>query len=169
MQSLLKPEPALPYRAPRPAFSPAPVNPPAEQTMMPNNYVMEQQYPSIPVAQMAFNDYFRQTMNNPSWAPGGASNPAFAAYPNNQDLMQVNTNMSEMMRQHFLQQQRLTHNHERLLERYQQLREPRASEFRPFGASSLPGRNYNEYLDMVQGDYGWNNSFVAMSRARTQR
>lgn len=170
MQPLLKPEPAWPSQAPMPTFPHVPDMSTAnfypsyaDQSMMmaaamPNNYFIDQQYPVAPTL-----------MNDPSWPGGGAGNTGFAAYPNNQDLMSANANMNELVRQHFLQQQRLNHNHERLLERYQHLSEPRAAEFRPFGSSSLPGRNYNQYLDMLQDDYGYNDSFIAMSRARAER
>lgn len=49
-----------------------------------------------------------------------------------------------MIRQHYLQQQRLGENHARLLNRYQRLLAPTASQFRTFGTSSLPGRNYEQ-------------------------
>ncbi|CAF2516126.1 unnamed protein product [Rotaria sp. Silwood2] len=70
-----------------------------------------------------------------------------------------------MIRQHFLQQQRLNYNHDRLLERYQHLLSPQVSEFRAFGASSLPGRNYEEYLRTMNCNPYRKDSLVALSRA----
>lgn len=70
-----------------------------------------------------------------------------------------------MISQHFLQQQRLNYNHDRLLERYQRLLSPHISEFRPFGTSSLPGRNYDQYLYSNNGNRNTKDSLVALSRA----
>ncbi|CAF1308260.1 unnamed protein product [Rotaria magnacalcarata] len=70
-----------------------------------------------------------------------------------------------MIGQHFLQQQRLHYNHDRLLERYQRLLSPQISEFRPFGCSSLPGRNYERYLNSANGTQNQRDSLVALSRA----
>ncbi|CAF1057701.1 unnamed protein product [Rotaria sordida] len=70
-----------------------------------------------------------------------------------------------MIRQHFLQQQRLNHNHDRLLERYQRLISPQISEFRAFGTSSLPGRNYEQYLRDINCNPYRRDSLVALSRA----
>ena len=66
-----------------------------------------------------------------------------------------------MIQQHFLQQQRLSHNHERLLERYHRLLPPKMTEFRTFGTSALPGRNYDQYLGKLHGG----KSVIAQSRA----
>ncbi|CAF3553940.1 unnamed protein product [Rotaria socialis] len=70
-----------------------------------------------------------------------------------------------MIGQHLLQQQRLHYNHDRLLERYQRLLSPQISEFRPFGSSSLPGRNYERHLNSVNGNQNQRDSLVALSRA----
>ncbi|CAF4948300.1 unnamed protein product [Rotaria sp. Silwood1] len=70
-----------------------------------------------------------------------------------------------MIRQHFLQQQRLNYNHDRLLDRYQCLLSPQVSEFRAFGTSSLPGRNYEQYLRAMHSNPLRKDSLVALSRA----
>lgn len=70
-----------------------------------------------------------------------------------------------MIQQHLLQQQRLNNNHERLLERYSRVPNPKMSEFRPFGTSALPGRNYDQYLFNLNGNNGYRNSLVEQSRA----
>jgi hypothetical protein len=70
-----------------------------------------------------------------------------------------------MIRQHFLQQQRLNYNHDRLLQRYQHINTPQISEFRTFGTSSLPGRNYDQYLNTASTNSGRRDSLVAQSRA----
>jgi hypothetical protein len=70
-----------------------------------------------------------------------------------------------MIQQHLLQQQRLNHNLERLLERQNRIITPKMSEFRPFGTSSLPGRNYDEYLYQIHGNHHRRNPLVAQSRA----
>lgn len=69
-----------------------------------------------------------------------------------------------MIQQHFLQQQRLNYNHDRLLERQSQALQPRASEFRPFGTSSLPGRNYEAYLEQIHGNNHRRDSLISQSR-----
>jgi hypothetical protein len=66
-----------------------------------------------------------------------------------------------MIQQHFLQQQRLNYNHDRLLERYHRLISPKITEFRTFGTSVLPGRNYDQYLGTLHGG----NTVVTQSRA----
>jgi len=71
-----------------------------------------------------------------------------------------------MIQQHFLQQQRLNYNHDRLLERYHRLLSPKISEFRTFGTSVLPGRNYDHYLGVLHGNNPGRNSVLAQSRAR---
>ncbi|CAF0973193.1 unnamed protein product [Didymodactylos carnosus] len=53
----------------------------------------------------------------------------------------------ELLRRHFVQQQRLNYNHERLLERFQQMKTPLPSEFRTYGVSTLPGRNYDRWIN----------------------
>lgn len=70
-----------------------------------------------------------------------------------------------MIQQHFLQQQRLNYNHDRLLERYHRLLPPKITEFRTFGASVLPGRNYEKHLDEIHGRDGRRSSLVEQSRA----
>ena len=70
-----------------------------------------------------------------------------------------------MLRQHLLQQQRLEQNHKRLLERYYRLLTPHISEFRTFGTSSLPGRNYEKYLKIMNSSCSLQDSLVAKSRA----
>jgi hypothetical protein len=72
----------------------------------------------------------------------------------------------KMIQQHFLQQQRLNYNFDRLLERQNRLLTPKISEFRPFGTSLLPGRNYDQYLTKTHGNHHRSNSLVAQSRAR---
>lgn len=195
MEPLLKPKPvnqqsppllppsSPPFYFPQENVPPMPFYPdtqfsPFQQMqMMPPYYGMEQ-YPSAPFTQAALEDYFRKMQNNPQ----------FFSTPNDQDFMNYssgspwiippdtsdissrqpnynNIKLNEMVRQHALQQQRLAYNHERLLERYSRLAPPRISEFRPFGSSSLPGRNYDDYLLMMQGDRRSDNSTVAWSRA----
>jgi hypothetical protein len=70
-----------------------------------------------------------------------------------------------MIQQHLLQQQRLNNNHDRLLERYHRILTPGVSQFRAFGTSALPGRNYEQYLSTIHGTDGRRNSLVAHSRA----
>lgn len=71
-----------------------------------------------------------------------------------------------MIRQHILQQQRLGYNHERLLERYERLLAPSVSQFSTFGASVLPGRNYEQHLGMMSNTPDpARKSLVALSRA----
>jgi len=70
-----------------------------------------------------------------------------------------------MIQQHLLQQQRLNYNLDRLLERQNRLLMPKISEFRTFGTSSLPGRNYDQYLNTIQGNHHHRNSLVEQSRA----
>ena len=71
-----------------------------------------------------------------------------------------------MIRQHILQQQRLGYNHERLLERYERLLAPSVSQFSTFGASVLPGRNYEQHLGMLSNHQDpARKSLAAISRA----
>lgn len=73
-----------------------------------------------------------------------------------------------MIRQHYLQQQRLNNNHDRLLQRFQHILTPQISEFRTLGRTPLPGRNYDQYIDTVGGHAGGlarRNSLVSQSRA----
>lgn len=69
-----------------------------------------------------------------------------------------------MIQQHYLQQQRLNYNHDRLLQRYNRLLPPKLTEFRTFGSSVLPGRNYEKYLDDIHGHDRRRSSLVAQSR-----
>ena len=109
-------------------------------------------------------------------------NPQLSLFANNQDIENHPDNVpmaslnnrygvtndrqiNDKFRQLFVQQQRLNYNHERLLEKYGRLLTPRRSEFRAFGSSSLPGRNYDEYLnDMADNPYS-GSSLAALSRA----
>ena len=72
-----------------------------------------------------------------------------------------------MIRQHTLQQQRLGYNHERLLERYERLLAPSVSQFSTFGASTFPGRNYEQHLGMMSSNQQdpARKSLAALSRA----
>lgn len=69
-----------------------------------------------------------------------------------------------MIQQHLLQQQRLNHNFDRLLERQNRLITPKVAEFRPFGTSSLPGRNYEQHLNQIHGNNHRRDSLAAQSR-----
>ncbi|CAF0893746.1 unnamed protein product [Adineta ricciae] len=70
-----------------------------------------------------------------------------------------------MIRQHYLQQQRLNNNHDRLLQRFQGILTPHITEFRAFGRSLLPGRNYERYISNMNGNNRRRDSLVAQSRA----
>jgi hypothetical protein len=186
MQPLIKPEPAwqpeppMPLVAPPFNFSQQPPSmypgaffPSQQMMMMPTNYAMEE-YPLAPITQATLTNYFRQMVNNPQLSSlpfnqglGNYSGSNPFAFPNNQSDAILNNNLNELVRRHFLQQQRLNYNHERLLERYSNLRGPHISEFRSFGTSALPGRNYDEYLQRMRGneDDLYQNSVAAQSRA----
>ncbi|CAF1425516.1 unnamed protein product, partial [Didymodactylos carnosus] len=71
----------------------------------------------------------------------------------------------DMIRRHFLQQQRLNYNHERILEQYQQVRAPLPSEFRMYGSSTLPGRDYDRWLQDA-GRSSRNSSRISSEGAR---
>jgi hypothetical protein len=179
---LLLPEPAwpprsmippiIPWQPPTPLFSDVPFYP-SQPMMMSPNYSMDP-YSSAPITRTALANFFLQMHNNPqlSSVPPLPLNPGLIAYsdidpwriPNNISNNK-NKNMSDMVRQHFLQQQRLNYNHERLLERYSRLSTPRISQFQTFGSSSLPGRNYDEYLTDMRGGRRDGNSLAALSRA----
>ncbi|CAF1303917.1 unnamed protein product [Adineta ricciae] len=70
-----------------------------------------------------------------------------------------------MIRQHYLQQQRLNNNHDRLLQRFQGILTPHITEFRAFGRSVLPGRNYERHISSMNGNNRRRESLVAQSRA----
>ena len=168
MEPLLKPKPPQPFETP---FQPVMI--PPEPLISPwNPALMGMQGNSIPqanlaapVAQAGLTNYLQQTMANPQWPAMPANRPGMMMYPTSQEAMRE-AQLSYQMRQHFLQQQRLNHNHERLLERYQTLTGPRATEFRPYGTSVLPGRNYNGYLDTISGAYRYDDALASMMRNR---
>jgi hypothetical protein len=143
---------------------------PQGMMMMPASYGMEQ-YPIAPITEGAFANYFRQMLNNPQ-LPSLPYNQGLMNYsddnplavPDNPNNISINDHFNQMARQHLLQQQRLNYNHERLLEKYSRLRTPRISEFRTFGTSSLPGRNYDEYLQRMRGNRQ-ESSLAGQSRA----
>ena len=70
-----------------------------------------------------------------------------------------------MIRQHYLQQQRLNNNHDSLLQRFQGILTPHITEFRTFGRSLLPGRNYERHISNMNGNNRRRDSLVAQSRA----
>ncbi len=153
-------------------FGNTPFFSPQQMMMMPTNYEMEQ-YPFAPIAQAGLTNYFRQMQNNPQFSSlpynqglinYAGDNPL--GIRNNRNDIFNNNNLNDLVRLHFIQQQRLNYNHERLLERYNRLRTPQVSEFRIFGTSSLPGRNYDQYLQRMSGngDNLYGNSVAAMSR-----
>lgn len=138
-----------------------------EQMPMVANYDM-QQYPSAPFTQAALAEYMRQMENNPQISY--PQNQGFMNYPiNNQVPFQNNEGynpdnpINDVMRQHFLQQQRLYQNHERLLERYVGGLSPYASELHGFGTSVLPGRDYDQHMRSLYGN-NHQDSTVFMSR-----
>jgi len=149
---------------------------PPQQTMMPPvNYGMD---PALyaPLTQATLANYFLQMQNNPQLTSSpfnqGLMNYSggypFAFSDNRNNIVGDNTNrLNDMVRQTFIQQQRLNYNHELLLERYSRLHTPRIAEFQTFGGSSLPGRNYDAYLQSMRGydDYGPEDTIAAQSRA----
>ena len=195
MQPLINPEPPLPMGLPRPFpmfppnGAPQPLFDMGQQLPMypdlyfdnPSFYPSAANYgmdPSLdaPIAQATLSNYFLDMMNNPqllssrndqglaNYSAGGLVGPPV-------DPTAVHDKrLNEMARLQLLQQQRLNYNHERLLERYSRLRAPRISEYRSFGTSALPGRNYDEYLQRMRGDGDdydeLDNSLAAQSRAR---
>jgi len=152
-------------------FNNTPFFPQQQMMMMPTNYNMEQ-YPFAPVTQAILTDYFRQMQNNPQLL-SSPYNQGLMNYSdgdpltslNNPNNILNNNKLTDMVRQQFIQQQRLNYNHERLLERYSRLTTPRIAQFRTFGSSSLPGRNYDEYLRRMRDDDYRENSVAAQSRA----
>ncbi|CAF4441431.1 unnamed protein product [Rotaria socialis] len=141
---------------------------PEQMAMMSPNYGMGP-YSAAPFTQAVLTEYIRQMENNPRQS----------SLPNNQGLMNHSngrpsplqnnisneSNLNGIVRLHLLQQQRLHYNHERLLERYTRVLQPRLSEFRTFGTSSLHGRNYDEHLRTLRNDNYHEDSSIAMSRA----
>jgi hypothetical protein len=121
---------------------------------MPNSYNNS----AYPVTQTGLNNYFQQAMNASAW-PTNFNGPS--VYPSAEQ-----TYTAAIAREYLVQQQRLNYNHERLLERFNGLTQPYPTEFRPFGTSTLPGRNYDFHLRPIQRDYAYNNSLAAQSRAR---
>ena len=196
MQPLIKPEPVVPpmaLPAPWPMISPLwqpmlPFNmgqpPPMYSDLFYDNpsffpsaanYGMDPSF-NAPIAQATLSNYFQQMMDNPqllssrnnqglnNYSAGDLFNPSI-----NQRGASPDDRLNEMIRLQLLQQQRLNYNHERLLERYGRLRAPRVSEYRSFGISSLPGRNYDRYLEGMRDGEDYNrleNSLIAQSRAR---
>lgn len=139
-----------------------PFYPGQEMMMVPMNPGMEQ----YPIDQAGLAEYFRQMQNNPQLS-SLPLNQGLMNYSNTNPIYNVNNltkNMNDMVRQHFVQQQRLNYNHERLLERYSHLTAPRISEYRVFGSSSLPGRNYDDYLRRMRSDDRHGDSLAAWSR-----
>jgi hypothetical protein len=168
-------EPMPPFNFEQPAMYPGPdygersFFPPQQMMMMPPNYGMEQ----YPLAEATLSNYFHQMEYNPqlslsSYNHGlmNYSGGNLLVSPNNENDILNNKKLTDMFRQQTLQQQRLNYNHERLLERYSRLRTPRISQFPAFGTSSLPGRNYDQYLKNMRGGGGGDTSVAAWSRAR---
>ena len=170
--------PVIPYAfsqvqppiSPGPYFDNAAFFPPQQNFITPTNYALDQ-YPNAPITQGTLSNYFQQRINNPQSLPppdnlglGGYS----SEYPSNRNETVNSENLNNMVQQHFFQQQRLNLNHERLIEKYGRLRAPRTSNFRSYGANSLPGRNYDQYLRRMRSDDGNSNgnSLAAQSRAR---
>lgn len=170
MEPLLKPKPIQPFEtniSPGAMFSPwnngLGMYPPGNSMYMPPNYGYGN-YMNAPIAQAGLTNYFQQAMMNPQLSAFPMDQPGMA-YPPSQDAIR-DSQLSYLIREQLLQQQRLNQNHELLLERYQRLTGPRTAEFRPFGSSVLPGRNYNEYLDMVEGAYRYDDTLAAIARSR---
>lgn len=186
MQPLISPEPPPP---PPPVFpmeniepwqGMAPYNfPPYPQPSMYPYNNEPQQYPVAPVTEMALANYFHQMQNNPQLSPAlyneglidysNTNNNNLISNPNQRigDIYE-NRNLNDVVRLHFVQRQRLRYNHERLLERYSRLRAPYVSQYKTYGTSSLPGRNYDQYLQEM-GGYGGDNSLGANSVAAWSR
>jgi hypothetical protein len=135
---------SYPQASAMPMWNPAPMNP----------------YSTGPMFQGdANNNLQQQQMTDVPWSSFSMNPVSPTAYPNNQVL-------NEMLQQQSLQQQRLNYNHEQLLQLYQSIHEPHLTEFRPFGSSVLPSRNFTPYLNMVQGDHWHDSTIAGMSRAR---
>ncbi|CAF1134556.1 unnamed protein product [Adineta ricciae] len=177
MQPLLKPEPAW---SPPPIMPPMPQSQawlppsPSWQPMYPPpqpNYPTDY-YPNVPLTQATLANYYH--MLNYPYGPSypndqGLMNYSpdnFPPYPSYRDESDTENYFTHMMRRHFLQQQRLNYNHERLLEKYSRLQGPRVSSFRTFGSSALPGRNYDHYLDGMRSNNRHDTSLIGQSRAR---
>lgn len=157
-----------------PEMYPAPPFVSPEQMMMmppPPPYAADPRM-NFPITQATMANYY-QMLNNPQMS-APVNNQGLMNYaPQNSpgftgrdDETAAENYFSHMARRHFLQQQRLNYNHERLLEKYSRLRGPRVAQFRTFGTSALPGRNYDDYLDEMQGDEPQRSSLVGQSRAR---
>ena len=152
-------------------FNNTPFNSAEQMTVMPPNYGIEP-YSAAPFTQAVLTDYIRQMENNPqqSSLPHNQglmnySNGRPSPLQNNQINISNENNLNDIVRQHLVQQQRLHYNHERLLERYTRILPPHVSEFRTFGTSSLPGRNYDEHLRTLRSDNDYADSSIATSRA----
>ena len=132
---------------------------PAQSMMMmtPGSYGMDQ-FPLSPLTQAVRNNYVRQANRDAQWP---------SSTENRNDVLNESS-MTDVLGQHIVRQQRLNYNHDRLLERYNLLDEPRVATFQTFGTSSLPGRDYDQYLYDIAGDYQFDNSVAAMSRSRVQ-
>ncbi|CAF3679951.1 unnamed protein product [Rotaria sordida] len=147
-------------------FANTPYISPQEMSMMSPNYNMEQ-YPSAPLTQALLVEYYRQMQHNPQLSSlpynEGFMNYSYdpLTFSNDGNYLSDEDRLNEMIVQHSLQQQRLTENHDRLLERYSGAMPPRRS---AFGTSTLPGRNYDEYLHRMYGN-DYQNTSAAMSRA----
>ncbi|CAF1321607.1 unnamed protein product [Rotaria sp. Silwood1] len=155
---------------PTPGFGDASYIPLQDMSMIPPTYDMNiEPYRSAPFTGAVLYDYMQQMQYNPQLSsfPYNEGLTAYSygnplTFPNDQMYLTEEDRLNEMVYQQFLQQQRLDYNHERLLERYGHISQPYTS---TFGTSTLPGRNYDEYLRTMYGyDYD-GNSLAAMSRA----
>ncbi|CAF1045817.1 unnamed protein product [Adineta ricciae] len=189
MQPLLKPEPAWspppimppmmqsqPWLPPSPPWQP--MYPPQQQQPIimvlppPQPNYPTDYYPNVPLTQATLANYYH--MLNYPYGPSYPNNQGlmnyspdnFRPYPSHRDESDAENYFTHMMRRHFLQQQRLNYNHERLLEKYSRLQGPRVSSFRTFGSSALPGRNYDDYLDGMRTNNRHETSLIGQSRAR---
>ncbi|CAF4184198.1 unnamed protein product [Rotaria sp. Silwood2] len=154
-----------------PNFVNDPYSPLQDVSMMPPNYAMEP-YPSAPFTQAALANYILQMQSNPQLSSlpynDGLMNYSYddpLTFSNDLNYISDEDRMNLMVRQEFLQQQRLAYNHDRLLERYNRLSQPYTSTFHTYGTSSLPGRNYDDYLRMIYGNDHQEYSLADMSRA----
>ena len=167
MDSPIKPEQAWQSGiSMQPAFPQQGVIPPMN---MINGYPFYGQYPMI----MPTTNSFQQPMNQPQWSPLFSNFNGQYDYssnsmnhPDGSYAVDENAAMMNLVRQQMIQQQQLDYNHERLLERFHRLTIPKTSMFYPFGSSSLPGRNYNDYLSDIGGDLYYDNSLAWLSRNR---
>ncbi|CAF3482808.1 unnamed protein product [Adineta steineri] len=173
MQQLQVLPPAWPPMYPPVNFPNPPIYPFEQPPMMmpPPNYPLDP-YSNTPFTQAAVSNYIQQMLNSPQLS-SPPYNQGLMNYspdnslsnPNNRDNIIDENYLSHMVRRHFLQQQRLNYNHERLLEKYSHLRSARISTFRTFGSSSLPGRNYDDYLYRNRGNDRQETSLAEQSRA----